>query len=174
MIFDFSGTISPATDPFGRFVGYRNTPGGLARGLELSATASPTASLDVTTAYTYTNADQRQPIVGNTLRSFAIPDHQVSLLVSQRVGRRLLVNLDLAASSNYLSPVFDPVTFASRAYRFDGIAKADLTVSYRLPVSENGSIRFYGKVENLLDREYYENGFRTPGATALAGIHFEF
>ncbi|MSO23889.1 MAG: TonB-dependent receptor [Acidobacteria bacterium] len=174
IIFDFSGRISPATDPFGRFGGYLNTPGGLARGLELSTTLSPVGSLDLRTSYTYTNADQRRPIIGNILRSFAIPNHQFSLLVNQRIGRRFLINFDLATSSNYLSPIFDPVTFASRAFQFDGILKADLGVSCRLPLSESRSIRFHGKADNLLNRDYYENGFRTPGATAVAGIQFEF
>ncbi|MCA1592193.1 MAG: TonB-dependent receptor [Acidobacteria bacterium] len=51
-------------DPFGRvFGGYLNTGGGLARGLELSATLAPTRTLDLFTSYTYTNSDQRRPLL---------------------------------------------------------------------------------------------------------------
>ena len=50
--FDFSGFINPATDPFGRFGGYRNTKGGIARGVELSSDANVTRSLTVSAAYT--------------------------------------------------------------------------------------------------------------------------
>jgi iron complex outermembrane receptor protein len=174
IIFDFSGVISPATDPFGRFGGYRNTRGGLARGLELSATSTPSPSLDLSVAYTYTNADQRVPLVAGVIRSFVIPDHQVSIVATQRIGRRLFVNFDFSASSNYLAPVFSSTNFSSRAYEFDGIVKADLGVSYKLPLSDTRSLRFYGKADNLFDHEYYESGFRTPGITVVSGMKFEF
>lgn len=174
VIFDFSGTIQPGTDPFGRFGGYRNSGGGLARGLEMSVAATPLRSLDVTASYTHSNADQRVPVVRGILRSFAIPDHQFTLVATQRLGQRVFVNFDLIASSSYLAPLFDSSTFANRAFEFDGIAKADLGASYRLPLAENRSVRFFGKVENLLDREYFESGYRIPGATAVGGLQFEF
>lgn len=174
IVFDFSGAISPVTDPFGRFGGYRNTNGGLARGIELSVSASPSRSLDLSGSYTYTNADQRQPLVPGILRSFAIPDHQFSLVATQRIGPRVSLNFDLIASSSYLAPLFDMNTFANRAFEFGGPAKADLGASYRWPLSESQAVRFFGKVENLFDRTYYESGYRTPGATAVGGVQFEF
>src|SRR5207302_563565 len=118
IIFDFSGVINPATDPFGRFGGYRNTEGGIARGVELSMTATPSRTLNLSAAYTYTKSLQRRPQVPGVLRSLVIPDHQFSLVATQRFGRRVLVNFDLAASSDYLAPIFDSRTFGSRAYRF--------------------------------------------------------
>ena len=174
IIFDFSGVINPATDPFGRFGGYRNTSGGLARGVELSMNATPTRALSVSASYTYTNALQRAPQVPGVLRSFVIPDHQFSLVATQRFARRFLVNFDFAVSSDYLAPIFDPVTFASRAYRFRGLAKGDLGASYTLPLNESRSLRFFGYVENLFDREYFESGFLTPGRTLRAGANFTF
>ena len=174
VIFDFSGTINPATDPFGRFGGYRNTNGGIARGAELSVTATPTRTLNLSVAYTYTKSLQRTPQALGTLRSLVIPDHQFSVVATQRFGRRLLVNFDLAASSDYLAPVNDPATFTSRAYRFRGLAKADLGASYTLPLNESRSLRFFGYVDNLFDREYFESGFRTPGRTGRAGAAFAF
>ncbi|MBI4455842.1 MAG: TonB-dependent receptor [Acidobacteria bacterium] len=174
IIFDFSGAINPATDPFGRFGGYRNTQGGLARGLELDVGGTLVPWLDLTVAYTYTNSDQRAPSIAGIVHSFAIPNHQFSMVATQHLGRRFFVNFDLVASSGYLAPIFDAETFASRAYRFDGIAKADLGISYRWPLSEFRAIRLYGKVDNVFNRGYYESGFVTPGATAVGGIRFEF
>jgi len=174
IIFDFSGGIDAGTDPFGRFGGYRNTNGGLARGLEVSATVAATPSLDLRLAYTYTNADQRQPLVENIIRSFIVPNHQFSVLATQRVGRRFFINFDLTTSSDYLAPIFNPADFSSRAYRFDGLVKADLGASYRLPLSDFKALRFYGKVDNLLNRQDFESGFRTPGAVGIGGIQFEF
>ena len=174
IIFDSSGVIKPATDPFGRFGGYRNTNGGIARGAELSLTASPTRMLNLSAAYTYTKAQQRTAQVPGTVRSLVIPDHQFSLVATQRFGRRFLINVDFSASSNYLAPIFDPVKFVSRGYRFRGLAKADVGASYTLPIKESRSVRFFGYVDNLFDREYFENGFRTPGRTGRAGAMFVF
>lgn len=165
--FDSSGRVNPATDPFGRFFGYLNTRGGLARGVELSATLTPTSTLDLFTSYTYTNSDERVPNAAG-IRSFIIPDHQFSLVATQRLGRRVLVNFDFVASSNYLVPIFP------RIYRFDGLVKADLGASYTLPLEGARAIRFYGKVENLFDQRYFEGGFRTPGRTGVGGAAFSF
>ena len=174
IVFDFSGAIRPATDPFGRFGGYRNTNGGIARGIELSLTATPTRTLNVSAAYSYTKSLQSTPQVPGVLRSLVIPDHQFSLVATQRFGRRVMVNLDLSTSSNYLAPIFDPNTFVSRAYRFSGLAKADVGGSYTLPLNDSRSLRLFGYVDNLFDREYFESGFRTPGRSGRAGASLSF
>ena len=168
IVFDFSGVVNPATDPFGRSSGYLNTSGGIARGVEVSLTSTPTRTLNISAAYTYTKALQRRPQVRGVLRSFVIPDHQISVVATQRIGRRVLVNFDLLASSNYLAPIF------GRAYRFRGLAKADLGLSYTVPFSDSRSLRLFGYLDNLFDRDNFESGFRTPGRTARAGASFRF
>jgi iron complex outermembrane receptor protein len=168
------GPVGP-NDPFGRvFDSFVNTGGGLARGAELSAEVSPARSLELFASYTYTNSDQRRPSVAGVLRSFAIPDHQFTLVATHRFGERVVVNFDFIATSDYLAPVFDNRTFVSRAFRFGGQRRADVTASYKLPLSESRSLRFFGKVENLFDREFYENGFRTPGVQGRAGASLSF
>ncbi|MDQ2935919.1 MAG: TonB-dependent receptor [Acidobacteriota bacterium] len=168
--FDFSGKINPQTDPFGRFFGYLNTGGGLARGLELSATASPTHKLDVFVSYTYTNSDQKTPQVSGSgvISSLAIPDHQFAAVVTQRFGRRVFVNFDLTATSDYLAPVFP------RVYRFESLIKADFGISYELPLADRRRLRFFGYVDNFLGRDNFESGFRTPGRTGRAGASLSF
>jgi vitamin B12 transporter len=175
IIFDFSGLIDFTTDPFGRFGGYLNTDGGIARGAEVELRATPFRPLNLTAAYTFTKAQQRTPQVPGTIRSLVIPNHQFSIVATQHVGRRVLINFDFSASSNYLGAVIDPVTFTSRGYRFKGLAKADLGASYSLPLGdERRQLRFFGYVDNLFDREYFESGFRTPGRTGRAGATFVF
>jgi vitamin B12 transporter len=174
IIFDFSGLINSATDPFGRFGGYVNTNGGIARGLELSMTATPARALNISAAYTYTKSLQRRPQLAGILRSLVIPDHQFSLVVTQQIARRVLVVFDLAASSDYLAPILDPNTFSSRAYRFGGTVRADLGSSYTLPFKESRSLRLFAYVDNIFNREYFESGFRTPGRTGRAGASFSF
>jgi iron complex outermembrane receptor protein len=161
-------------DPFGRFSGFLNTGGGLARGLELSGEFAPARWLDLSVSYTHTNSDQRRPIVADVLRAFAVPDHQFTLVATGRIGQRVAVNFDFVASSDYLAPIFDPGTFTNRAYRFDGIRKGDVTASYTFPLNDSRRLRFFGKVENVFDRDYYENGFRTPGVRGRAGAALHF
>jgi vitamin B12 transporter len=174
IIFDVSGAINPVTDPFGRFIGYVNTNGGIARGAELSLTTTPTRSLNLSATYTFTKSLQRTPQVAGVVQTLGIPDHQFSLVATQRFGRRILLNFDLSATSNYLAPIIDPNTFGNRAYRFSGFARADLGGSYTLPVRESLSLRFFGYIDNLFDHEYFENGFRTPGRTGRAGASLQF
>ncbi|HEU4834382.1 MAG TPA: TonB-dependent receptor [Pyrinomonadaceae bacterium] len=175
IIFDFSGLIDFTTDPFGRFGGYLNTDGGIARGAEVELRATPFRTLNLTAAYTFTKAQQRTPQVPGTIRALVIPDHQFSIVATQHVGRRVLINFDFSASSDYIGAVFDPGTFTSRGYRFKGIAKADVGASYSLPLGDDRrQLRFFGYVDNLFDREYFESGFRTPGRTGRAGATFVF
>ncbi len=161
-------------DPFGRFSGFVNTGGALARGVELSADLAPARSFDLFASYTFTNSIQRQPSVAGAPRNFATPEHQFTLVANARPSRRVAVNFDLVASSGYLAPIFDPVTFASRAFNFDGVFKGDVTANYTFPLSDTRRLRLFGKVENVFDREYYENGFRTPGVNGRAGAALYF
>ncbi len=167
--FDSGANINPITDPFGRFFGFINTGGGLARGLEASATASPNRMLDVFVGYTYTNSDQRTPQVGGSgvISSLVIPDHQFSGVLTHRIGQRAFVNFDLTATSSYLAPVFP------RVYRFPGLIKADLGVSYEFSMDER-RLRLFGYVDNMFDRDNFESGFQTPGRTARGGVVISF
>lgn len=168
--FDSSGLINPVTDPFGRFFGYLNTGGGLARGLELSATASPIRTLDLFVSYTYTNSDQQTPQVSGSgvISSLVIPNHQFAAVVTERIGHRAFINFDVTATSDYLAPVFP------RVYRFPGLVKADLGASYEFPLAEQRRLRVFGYIDNLFNRDNFESGFRTPGRTGRAGASFSF
>jgi vitamin B12 transporter len=170
--FDTTGDINPAADPFGRFVGYINTKGGISRGAELRSAFAATRSLNITAAYTYVNAIERTPIVSDVLETFVIPRHQFSVLATDRVTPRLLLTLDTLASASYLGPVYGETV--TQVYRFNGVRKVNLGGSYRLPLSEYRAVRFFVRTENILNQTYFENGFPTPGRTAMGGLQFEF
>jgi len=170
--FDTSGAIDPATDPFGRFIGYLNTRGGISRGVEMSAALAPTRSLKVTAAYTYVNAIERAPIVGDVLQTFVVPRNQFSLLVTEQPTSRLLLSFDTLASSSYLGPIYGDVV--TQTFRFPGIHKINLGASYRLPLKEYRAIRFFVRADNIFNQTYFENGFLTPGRTASSGLQYEF
>lgn len=170
IIFDFSGLIDPATDPFGRFGGYVSTDGGTTQGLELTGLFALGRGLHLNTSYTFTDAEPPAGVTDDQSQAFVVPRHQFAMVLSQTIGTSLTLSLDLVATGSYLAPIFDPVTFASRVYRFESAVKSDLAVSYRF----TSGIRLFGKVENLFDQQIYESGFRTPGRYALVGAAFEF
>src|SRR5262249_29194178 len=166
------GTLAP-NDPFNRpFGGYLNLHGGLARGVELSVQASPPRSTGIFASYTYVNADQRTPHAAGYLTIPGTSDHIATLVATQRFGKRFDVAFDLSAISAY-SPSYPTPSF-NTLYIFDGYVKADLGAGYTLSLDDRRSLRFYGKVDNVLDRTYFESGFRAPGAVFIGGAAFRF
>ncbi len=165
--------IGATTRPFG---GYLNQKGGIARGGEFSASIKPTASTDIFTSYTYTNSDQAAPqVTGSRINTtLGVPAQQFTLVATQRF-RRFWVNLDLLVTSDHLAPIFSSSAFSTYVYRFAGNRKADLTAGYTFGLrKEKVTLRLFGTVENVLDREYYENGFRTAKASGRIGLSLGF
>jgi len=165
--------IGTTTRPFG---GYENEKGGIARGAEFSAKARPSGSTDLFASYTFTNSDQRSPQVtgSGVLRTLGVPDHQFTLVATQRFARYAWVNFDLLVTSSYLAPIFSNSTFNTYVYRFNGNRKGDLTGGYTFGLKNDKSLRVYATVENVFNQEYFENGFRTAKATARVGTTFVF
>ena len=168
IIFDTSGAITPLTDPLGRNGGYRNTGGGLARGVESTVSAAATRSLLVTASYTYTDSRQRTPLVAGVWQTYEMPRQQYSALLTERFSSRLTGFFGYYGASSYLASV------SGRAFRFDGPSRARAGLSYRKPLGEFQALRLYAKADNLFNQAYFENGFRTPGVTFTAGTQFEF
>jgi len=138
----------------------------------MSTSLSPVRSLSISTAYTFVNAIERIPLVGNTLQTFVIPRNQFSILATERVTSRLLLTFDTLVSGDYLWPVFGEVT--TQVFRFNGIHKLNLGASYRVPFAESKAVRLFVRTENVLGQTYFESGFPTPGRTARGGMQFEF
>ena len=165
-------SLDRATDAFGRSSGYRSADGRTARGVELSTRLQPTRTLQVSVAYTF--ADAPPPMGGRDglPRASAISAHQFSTLVTHILGP-LQLSFELEAAGDHYVTLFDPVSFGSRAYRFAGVTKGDLAGSYRIPMRRAG-LRLFGTVENMFDRRYFVQGFRTAGRTARGGLAVAF
>ncbi len=167
--------IGATPRPFG---GYENQKGGIARGLEFSGDVKATSSTNIFASYTYTNSDQITPQVSGSgvYRTLGIPTNQFTLTTTQRI-RRFWVNADFLATSSYLAPIFDTnaLRFQTFIYRFKGNRRIDLTAGYTFSLNKDKfSLRVFGTVENLLDYEYFENGFRTAGINGRVGVSFGF
>lgn len=158
----------PVTDPFGRYSGYENTHGGIARGVEASFAISPARQLNLRTAYTFTNARETEPQSPGVYQTYITPDHQFSLLATGQVTPKLAVVFGTVLSSNYLAPV------SGQAFRFDGMHRGQFGANYRMPLGETRAMRFFVNVNNAFNQSYYESGYRTPAATAMSGLQFDF
>ncbi len=163
-------------DPFGRYSGYYNTGGGVSRGVELSGEFRPSSKSTVNASYTYTNARDRtsQYFTGTAydpLQSVRIQPHVLKIVAVQQLPKRFDLSLDFEGGSDFLSPVFGLEAYA---YRFPGSRQLGLAAGYTLNPAERIKTRFYLRVSNALDQDYYENGFRTPGRWAVAGFRIMF
>ncbi|HSK70321.1 MAG TPA: hypothetical protein VK892_01405, partial [Pyrinomonadaceae bacterium] len=104
-----------------------------------------------------------------------IPTHQFTLAATQRFGRRLSLNFDFLAASNYLAPIFSNQTFQNYIYRFKGARRGDFTARYEIPAyKEKLNFVVFGTIENVFDNQYYENGFRTVGRNGRIGLGLSF
>ena len=168
----FTGFVD---DPLGlgRFTGFENRPGGLARGVETYLNASPVKGMDVTASYTFTNSDRS--VVSQGLQpEYVIPKHLLGLTWRQRY-RSLLFSLDVNRTGSYIAPVFENnFPFRMAEMTFSGYTKADVFASYETRRSERVVLVLFGGVENVFDREYYENGFLAPRAVGRGGITVRF
>ena len=171
VIFD-SATFPVETDPFGRFLGYRNGGGGIARGAEVSGQVSPTSSTSLQAAYTFTNSDSRQPqIAPDYFAILGLSSHTFTLTATQWVAERFNVTFDLFAVSDYSQ---SPYGSGGRRLIFGGPVKADVMLRYDIPIADRNVLEVYSKVENVFDNDNYEDGFATPGVWAIGGLRFRF
>lgn len=163
------------SDPLGvgRFSGYVNRPGGLSRGVESYLEAAPFRRTEVRASYTYTNSDQSVLATG-LQREYVIPHHLFGLSVNQRY-RAFSFNFNLNRTGAYVAPIFEnDFPFRTAILNFEGYTKADFFVSYERALSERVRLILFGGAENIFDEEYYENGFRAPGALGRGGASFRF
>ncbi len=168
----FTGFLN---DPLGlgRFSGYVNRPGGLARGVETFANTTPWKGASIRASYTFTNSD-RATTTSGLQREYVIPEHQVGFSFNQRY-RSFLINFDVNHTGDYIAPVFESnFPFRMAELTFSGYSKADLFVSYERRISEGVTAVFFGGGENLFNQTYYENGFRAPGILGRAGVNLRF
>jgi outer membrane receptor for ferrienterochelin and colicin len=171
--FDFSGGISPGTDPWGRFAGYINGSGGISRGAEFSAEVRPLRTLTVVGAYTYVNANLDRDIsVAGFWRVFQQPRHIASVVAMNQWTRRFDTNVEFFHGSGYYSPFF--AVSRSRAFEFPGFTKVDLVAGFRVWENDRRFLRAYGNVNNLFNQRFYQNGWLAPQATFALGMAYSF
>ncbi|WP_031499424.1 TonB-dependent receptor [Bryobacter aggregatus] len=172
--FDSAATvIRPASDIFGRSSGYFNGSGGISRGAETTLEFRPNRGTLVRTSYTYVNADTDQDIaVRGFFQALSVPAHTFTAMVHQQLGKRTDITMDLFHSGDYYNSL--SAAGRARAYLYGGPTKVDLVGNRELWRGEKYRLNAYAKVDNLLNRTYYENGFLAPRATFVTGFKVLF
>ncbi|HSE31298.1 MAG TPA: TonB-dependent receptor [Pyrinomonadaceae bacterium] len=163
-----------ANDPLGlgRFTGFTNRPGGLSRGFEGTLQSAPWRGAELRASYTFTNSDRA--LTSGLAPEYVIPEHLFSLFWGQRI-RTLQLSFELNRTGEYLAPLFESnFPFRSVDLRFEGYTKADVFANYDVRRSDRVTVTLFGGVENLFDQDYFENGFRAPGAMGRVGLNVKF
>jgi iron complex outermembrane receptor protein len=171
--FDLGTTVRPATDPYGRSSGYINGSGGLSRGLELAWEVRPASSFSLNGSYSYTRANlDRDITIPGFWRVLGAPRHAFTLVATKRIGTRATVAMDLTS----ISETYGNFTAAgrARAYRYPSFTKADISAAYDVWKTDSGTLRLNTRMENILNRKYYDLGWLAPGMTFVAGTAFQF
>jgi vitamin B12 transporter len=131
------------------------------QGLEISAAAAITKGLNLTAAYTYTDA--KDPDGRDEVRR---PKNIASLALNYLLpSRRGNVNLNI----QYNGPMedFDFSTFPATRRTLHGYTLVTLASRYNI----NKSVQLFGRIENLLDQDYEEVfSAQSPGIGVFAGI----
>ena len=111
-------------DIYGRFGGYIDAGGGLARGVEVSSEARPWRSMMIRASYVYTNAIEKTAILtGGFLQAIRVFPHAGTLVATQQVGKRTQVTATFLGASDYISGVFYVYSAGgNRPYLFPALA----------------------------------------------------
>ncbi len=170
------------SDVYGRTAGYYALPGGIARGLELSADVRPTRKTSVKGSYVYTNARDRmsQYYTGTAIDPLQTPrisPQMFTVVATRQVTKRIDAALDFTGGSSYLYPIYGydaAFNYQPFAYRFAGPKLLGLSAGYTVPLGERLTARFYTRVSNVLGQNYFAEGFATPGRWAVGGVKLAF
>ena len=158
-----------ASDPFGRFAGYENTEGGVARGAEVSYRVTLPGRTRAQFHYTFTDADPPANAPDELESDWLVPRHQGGALLSGALSERFRWSADLLFSSNIHAPLFDPDTFASRVFRFAGMRRLDVALAFEVA----RGLRLRALVQDALDDGAYQSGgFRPLGRVARVSLEW--
>ncbi len=155
---DFDKLITFGTE------GYENVDGGQSQGIEFEVRCAPVNNLTLIGSYTYTDAEDSD---GNTF--LGVSDHEIGVTAHYHFLEKWNAHVRGIYRSDHDIAVYDSTTYSSVRCTEDGDLKVDAGVDYAML----DSLKLWGRVENLLDREYTENGFTTPGISFYGGIRLQ-
>ena len=119
--------------------------------------------------YTFTDADPPANAPDELESDWLVPRHQGGALLSGALGERLRWSADLLLTSAIHAPLFDRDTFASRVFRFSGMRRLDVALSF--DVARRLTVR--ALVQDAFDDAAYQSGgFRPLGRVARINLEW--
>ena len=164
------GSFPPGSDPFGRFGGYENTDGGAAHGAEAGLRLALPGRMRANLQGTWTEADPPANAPAELMTDWLAPRFQFAALLSGALSDRVRWAADLHVASAIDGPLFDPNTFATRVFRFDGMRRLDLVVSVELA----RGLTLRGIARDVWDDAAYQSaGFRPLGRVLRVNLTWQ-
>jgi len=140
------------------YIGYMNVEEAETKGVELSASIRPCDGLVVRGNYTYTDTEDKD--TGKQL--LRRPKDKIGVDVNYQFRENGNVNLGIVYVGKRLE-------YGDKM--MGGYAVVNLAASYDI----NENLQLFGRVENLLDRDYEEtDGYGTPGFSVFGGLKLMF
>jgi vitamin B12 transporter len=134
-----------------------------ASGVEVEVTKSFGEKINVSTNYTFTEADARF--------SSRIPKHKLNTSLGYSLSEKSFIGLAYQFNSEREDSFFDPNTFESKTINLDSYGLLDLSGYYK--VTKN--LKLFAAISNILDEEYEElYRFQTRGCNVRAGFTLSF
>ncbi len=128
-------------------------------GVESNLTFKPTDSIDIHANHTFTMTNNGQ---GKELAQR--PRHKSMLSATYLFSPKSTISMDI----NWYGPKYNDSSSTSRSGSY---YLANIATTYML----NKNVQIFGRVENLLNREYVVfTGYNTPGIAGYAGVKVSF
>lgn len=144
-----------------------NTAEAESYGFELTATVTPLDDLTMRAGYTWTKTEDKSTGMDLLRR----PENKVFFETNYRFSKKGNFNLEIAYVGHREDLVYDPVTWAAMRVKLGRYMLANLAASYDV----TKWLRLFGRVDNLLDREYEEvSGYGTHGISGYGGLKVSF
>ncbi|MBU2538895.1 MAG: TonB-dependent receptor [Proteobacteria bacterium] len=136
------------------------------RGVESFARFSPSAVLDVTLAYTYTDTEDARGV-----RLTRRPLSKASLATAYRFSEKLRTNAELIWVGERDENTTAKDQDGNRVYTLAPYTVVNLTGSYAL----TSTLEVYGRIDNLFNEQYEEAwSYATPGLSCYGGLKYHF
>jgi vitamin B12 transporter len=146
---------------------YINIAKAKAEGLELFTSVKPFDDLVLRFNYTYTDTEDKR--TGEDL--LRRPKNKLGLDLNYHFLKKGNANLGVIYVGKRDDKEWDPSTWTARRVKLDQYTLVNLAASY--DITKNFQV--FGRVENLLDKEYEEaKGFGTPGLSFFGGMKLSF
>lgn len=136
------------------------------QGVESFARFSPSAALDVTLAYTYTDTEDARGV-----RLTRRPLSKASLATAYRFSEKLRTNAELLWVGERDENATAKDKDGNRVYTLASYTVVNLAGSYAL----TAGLDVYGRIDNLFNEQYEEAwSYATPGLSCYGGLKYHF